>query len=216
MKIKHIIWDWNGTLLDDVWLSVTAMNVVLKRHGLTPITREKYLDIFTFPVIDYYRTAGFDFTTHPFEIVGTEFIREYTRRQTEPALHNGAVEILSGLSANGVTHSLLSAAAQPMLDTLIRHHRIDRCFLKLIGQNNHYAYGKTEAGRQWLNVLDYDPTDILFVGDTLHDRDVARELGVSCALISAGHASPERLRASGADVYSDLAEFARNVFNLTI
>ena len=80
MGIKHIIWDWNGTLLDDLWLSIKAINIVLKRYSLSEITEDKYLDIFTFPVVDYYELLGFDFNKHPFEVVGTEFIEEYTNK----------------------------------------------------------------------------------------------------------------------------------------
>lgn len=59
--IKHIIWDWNGTLLDDVGLSLEAINIVLARYNLPPLRKERYLEIFTFPVIEYYRELGFNF-----------------------------------------------------------------------------------------------------------------------------------------------------------
>ena len=31
---RHLIWDWNGTLLDDLDLSVDVMNTLLARRGL--------------------------------------------------------------------------------------------------------------------------------------------------------------------------------------
>ena len=54
MKYKHIIWDWNGTLLDDRWLCVDGINNGLLKRGLTPITEETYMNVFTFPVKNYY------------------------------------------------------------------------------------------------------------------------------------------------------------------
>ena len=66
MKIKHIVWDWNGTLLNDNWLAIKAINILLKRYNLPLITLEQYLAVFTFPVIDYYKELGFDFNKTSF------------------------------------------------------------------------------------------------------------------------------------------------------
>ena len=62
-----IIWDWNGTLLDDVSICIDIMNEILGRRGLDKLTRKKYQQIFRFPVIDYYRQLGFDFKRDSFE-----------------------------------------------------------------------------------------------------------------------------------------------------
>ena len=212
MKIKHIIWDWNGTLLDDVWLGVEAINVVLKRYHLPSLSRDRYLDIFTFPVIDYYKKLGFDFDKNPFETVGTEFIDEYTRRQFEAQLHNDAISSMDYLQKEGISQSLLSAAKQKMLDTLTNYHNIQDRFMAIIGQNNHYAYGKEEAGRNWLNQLKCGSHEVLFVGDTVHDYDVAKAMGADCVLISHGHTSHERLIRTGTPVYRSLSEFVQNKF----
>ena len=76
---KHIIWDWNGTLLDDAWLFVDIMNNVLKGRNMNTINLEKYRDIFGFPIENYYKRLGFDILKEPFEILGLEFIKEYKK-----------------------------------------------------------------------------------------------------------------------------------------
>ena len=65
MKYKHIIWDWNGTLLNDRWVCVNGINNCLKKRGLSSISEETYKSIFTFPVKDYYKKLGFDFNYLP-------------------------------------------------------------------------------------------------------------------------------------------------------
>ena len=74
VQYKHIIWDWNGTLLNDGWLFVEVMNIVLKRRKMKPITLDSYREIFRFPVKDYYMKLGFDFEKESFESSGLEFI----------------------------------------------------------------------------------------------------------------------------------------------
>ena len=57
MKYKHIVWDWNGTLLDDRWLCIEAINIVLRSRGMPLVSNKNYRDVFCFPVIEYYEKA---------------------------------------------------------------------------------------------------------------------------------------------------------------
>jgi phosphoglycolate phosphatase len=82
-KYTHIIWDWNGTLMDDAWLTNQVMNGMLSRRGLPIMTPEHYAEIFDFPVAEYYQRAGWDFSISPFEKLSDEFISEYNRRTLE-------------------------------------------------------------------------------------------------------------------------------------
>ena len=206
MAYKHIIWDWNGTLLNDRLFCIEIMNGVLRRRNMKEMTESWFLDNFTFPVIEYYRKLGFDFEKEPFSVSGSEFIQDYMARLHEPDLHEGVHQTLGKIEASGITQSLLSAASQTMLDSIIHRHEIDGYFLKIIGQDDHYAYGKEEAGKAWMDQLHYGPHEVLFVGDTLHDLDVANAIGADCVLLSHGHASREKLEKSGRDVYDNLED----------
>ena len=105
-KYKHIIWDWNGTLLDDGWLFVDVMNSILKRRNMDTITLKKYREIFGFPVKNYYIKLGFDLDAEPFEKSGLEFIREYGKRRYEAQLYPEVIALLNELSNIGITHSI--------------------------------------------------------------------------------------------------------------
>ena len=93
MAPRHVIWDWNGTLLDDAWLCVEVMNELLVEHSLPAVDAQRYEALFTFPVVEYYRQLGFDFERTPFEEVGTAFIEGYQARQHECELQPHALEI---------------------------------------------------------------------------------------------------------------------------
>ena len=77
MALKHIIWDWNGTLVNDKWLFIDGINSSLKKRELPTITEKQYMDIFTFPVEEYYKKVGFDFANEPFHVAGDEFVKYY-------------------------------------------------------------------------------------------------------------------------------------------
>ena len=206
IALKHIIWDWNGTMLDDRWLTIAAINIVLARRNMAELTEDRYLQLFTFPVIEYYRRLGFDFDKEPFSVSGSEFINEYNARAFEPQLHDGIIDLIAELNENGVSHSILSASSQKILNKLAKHHNIDHYFIAVLGQDNHYAYGKIETGKMWINKLDIAPKNTLFIGDTEHDLEVANAIGSHCALLSWGHSSTERLENRGINVFDAMSD----------
>ena len=53
-----ILWDWNGTLLDDTDACVASLNLMLERRGVKPITLEFYRREFAFPVRSFYEKIG--------------------------------------------------------------------------------------------------------------------------------------------------------------
>jgi len=206
-KYRHIIWDWNGTLLDDAWLCVDIMNRVLSRRNMPPLTLRRYQEVFDFPVINYYKRLGFDFNKEPFEVSGTEFIDEYEKRRHEARLQPNAKEILKNVFNMGITQSLLSAYKQQTLEELTDQFDIRQFFIHVIGLDDHYATGKIKIGQNLMAKLkSYSGEEVLFVGDTLHDFEVAESLGIDSVLISGGHHTREKLNRSGTPVLQSLLD----------
>jgi phosphoglycolate phosphatase len=205
---KHLVWDWNGTLLDDAWLCVEVMNALLAQHGLPPIDGERYQALFTFPVIEYYRRLGFDFGRTPFAQVGTAFIDGYQSRQHECQLQRGAHDAFDALARRGVSMSVLSASQQSRLSAQAHALKVTERFVRLVGLDHHYADGKLELGRAWVTELGLPPGDVLLVGDTDHDFHVAQALGLRCVLIPSGHQPRARLEACGVPIVESVAQLA--------
>jgi phosphoglycolate phosphatase len=204
--LRHVFWDWNGTLLDDAWLCRDVMNGLLRARAMPELSEERYMAIFDFPVRGYYERIGFDFAKDPFEIVGMEFIRNYETRRGEPRLHADAVPALESVRGLGLGQSILSAYQHETLVSLVAQHGLSDFFHDLHGHADHYAEGKIPQGRQALADLGIDPAQTLLVGDTTHDAEVAAALGMGCLLIPAGNQPPERLRAMGCPVLANRAE----------
>lgn len=207
-RYRHIIWDWNGTLLDDVDLSIDIMNGLLARRGLAPLDRARYHALFDFPVRDYYARLGFDPATDTFERLSVDFIRDYDRRRWEARLHSGADAVLHAVIAAGLTQSILSAYRHETLCEIVNHFGLVPRFVRFTGLDNIYAHSKIDLGRAWLAELGLPAAQVLLVGDTLHDFEVAQALGVDCALIAGGHHPVDRLHGRAAPVFADLTAFA--------
>ena len=210
MKYKNVVWDWNGTLLDDAGISVATLNAMLARRGLPTITTERYREIFGFPVKGYYEYLGFDFRRDDWDGISREYVEEYDSRTPGVALTSGVREVLAGLRARGTRQFVLSALQQDLLEGMLERFGIRLFFDGVYGAMNIYADGKVERGRQLVAETGVAPGETLMVGDTLHDAEVAEALGFGVCLYSGGHNSRERLRTKGMviDRMADLLSLA--------
>lgn len=94
--LKKIVWDWNGTLLDDVDLCFSCINRLLVNHDLKPLdTLDQYREVFTFPIEDYYRTVGFDFDQIPFSILAHEYMEDYQEKSYACNLHADVLSVVA-------------------------------------------------------------------------------------------------------------------------
>jgi len=206
MKYKHIIWDWNGTLLDDTWLCVEGINKSLEKRSLQTISKEIYRKVFSFPVEDYYERLGFDFKKEPFEIAGDEFVAYYAKCFHKVKLHKQVSSALGALEIAGFSQSILSAGKQEYLDQWVKVHGLSEYFMIIRGIDNQYARGKIELGISFIKELPYEKDEIIMVGDTVHDSDVADAMGIDCLLIDHGHMGNKKLKATGRKVFSNIEQ----------
>ena len=205
-KIKNLVWDFNGTLLDDFCLCMRSINYLLGKRNQKELTTEVYLDIFTFPIRDYYTKAGFDFNREPFEKVAVEFMDLYLSNIKESPLHENVIDILSKTQKSGYRQIILSAMEVTELRKLAKSLKIDGFFEHIHGIDNHMAASKVHLARQALSDSGFSPDETCLIGDTLHDAEVAAEAGIHCILISKGHQSKARLETSGVPVLNNLKE----------
>jgi phosphoglycolate phosphatase len=203
---KHIIFDWNGTLLNDLWLAVEVIDNMLVKRGLEGMTIERYCEVFDFPVKDYYQNIGFDFEKESFEIVGSEFIHEYDKRQYECQLQPEGAELIKKLHHENYHLSVLSAREQSMLEQNLKHYKIDSYFPVISGLKDHYAHSKLDNGLILIEEAHVAASETLLIGDTLHDAEVAREMGVDCVLIASGHQAIHRLQKANIPIYHSIQE----------
>lgn len=202
---EAVVWDWNGTLLDDVETCVRVMNGLLRPRGLPELTTDRYQRIFQFPVVRYYAALGFDFEREPFENVGREFIAAYEKVCGSCSLRAGAREALRRIHQAGVPQYVLSAYRQDRLHVLLRRMDVAQWFEGLCGGSDDFAHGKAERGRQWRDSWRGGRSaKMLLIGDTDHDVEVARVIGADCWLVSGGHQGNPRLRACGVPLFEDL------------
>ncbi len=207
MKPQLLIWDWNGTILNDTFLTYEIANRMLAERGLPLLTDEEaYRRVFGFPIREYYRKMGYTFEAEPYETVADEFVLLYEAGFPRCSLHRGVTDVIDRLAARGYPQALLSATRRDQLLSQVAHHGITDKFTRILGLTDHFAHSKAALARAFIEELGLPPEAALFIGDTDHDYEVASAIGCPCVLLDAGHQSRDRLTALGVPVLGHVTE----------
>ena len=205
MNYTDLIWDFNGTLLDDMQACLDSTDELLRRRGKPTLgTLARYREVFGFPIISYYERAGFDLDAEPFETVAHEWVELYERNSVTSGLFDGVREVLDFFREQGIRQTMLSATEWNMLEGQVEALGIRDAFVEILGLGDIYAHSKTELGREWRRR--HPAARALFIGDTEHDAETADAMQADCVLICAGHQSRETLLATGKPVLDGIRE----------
>lgn len=196
MHPKLLIWDWNGTILDDTFLTYEIANRMLAERGLPVLPGEDaYRAVFGFPIKEYYRRMGYTFEQESYERVADEFVDLYEQGFSRCKLRDGALSVIDTLARRGYRQTLLSATRLDQLTAQVSHFHITDRFDRVLGLDDHFAHSKADLARAFIEEQGLPPQDALFIGDTDHDHEVSSAIGCPCVLLMGGHQSRARLEA---------------------
>lgn len=204
--MKHIIWDFNGTLLNDTQLSLDVDNNVFEKLGIPAITIDDYRNNMTMPVRDFYPTVGVDYSIHSYETIARLWLDEFNQKAVGVGLVSGALDAIRFFHGQGRSQSVLSASYEPSLRKQCEALGLTPYMADISGLEDESASKKTEIGRRQLRELGLEGRDVVLIGDMLTDAHLAEDLGADCILVSWGHNDLKRLLSSGLPVARDFGE----------
>ena len=173
---KHIIWDFNGTLLYDAQLSVDCDNYVFDVLGLPHITIDDYRAHMTMPVRNFYTSLGVDLAVYPYETISRLWLDRFNELAVSTGLTPGIMSVVRALHAAGHTQSILSASFEPSLREQCDHLGLTPYMTAVNGLSDESATPKTEIGRRQMQALGIAPENAVLVGDMITDSELAAKL----------------------------------------
>ena len=203
---KTVIFDFNGTLIDDCDLCLKILNFLTKEYNLKEVSMEHYREIFTFPVYLYYKQLGFDTSKEAFSVVAKKFHAYYNELSyKEVKLFDCVIDVLKELSTK-VKLVCLSASLKETLVKQLKFYKIYDFFDYIVGLDDTHANSKEQVAKEFIIKNNIDTTTSLLIGDSIHDYEVASSINVDCVLVSTGHTSKERLIETNCKVIENLNE----------
>ena len=218
MKPELLIWDWNGTILDDACVCKTIANIMLGERNIPTLPdMDAYRAVFGFPIKSYYEKMGYRFGPgdEPYEQVADEFVVWYDRLYRDAVLRPGIEAFLDRMRAQGYRQVLLSATRRDqLLEQVAAFGSVGDRFEQKLGLTDHYAFSKAALAKAFIESTGIPPSRTLFIGDTDHDFEVSSAIGCPCVLLEGGHQSRARLEVIGVPVLPDLIALGRYLDSL--
>jgi phosphoglycolate phosphatase-like HAD superfamily hydrolase len=209
--MRHIVWDWNGTLFDDQHLVLEGLGAVLDAAGLPRVDLVTYQRLYTRPVqVFYERLFGRTIGPDEWEWLDELYHRGYREALAHAALVADAEVALRRAAAAGRTQSLLSMWRHDELVPLVDRLDIAAHFVRVDGlrgaAGGHKAPHLAAHLERLPGGLGRDPAAVVVVGDALDDAAAAVEIGTACVLYDGGSHPRAELEAAGVPVADRLTD----------
>ncbi|KOX23880.1 HAD family hydrolase [Nocardiopsis sp. NRRL B-16309] len=198
--ITHIVWDWNGTLLDDNHANLAAVNAVCAAFGRPPVELEYWRSVFRRPLVPCYEELlGRAFADGEWERAEELYDSHYLEHLPSCSLSEGVPDVLHTWRDGGGSQSLLSMASHDHLVPLVAERGLTGHFERVDGRRFETEQdSKAEHLVRHLDQQGVDPAKVVLIGDIDDDARAAREAGANAILVTSGLMAPERLAATGA------------------
>lgn len=213
--MRHIVWDWNGTLFDDGPLVVEAVNACLVSQGAPAIDAATYRREFVRPLEVFYekmlgRPIDADFLLQLDHV----FQDAYWDGFDDADLTSDAREAIGLVAASGATQSIASMLWHDMLVPTVTGFELDQHMVALDG--NRGTVGETKEqhlihhlGRLRTLYPGLEGAAFTVIGDITDDAGAARAAGVHCVLYDGGSQERAMLEATGFPVADTLVAAVR-------
>jgi len=206
--MRHIIWDWNGTLFDDIDAVVDATNANFAGYELPALTAETMRAAFTRPVWVYYENMlGRPLVEDEWLALDAGFHLHYHRMMRFCGLTSDARSVLATWQSTGGSQSLLSMWKHERLVPAVRDYfHIEPYFARVDGVRGAGGGSKTEHMIAHLAAMRLDPAEVLVVGDSVDDTLAAQHVGARAVAYTGGTTSRAALAALGVPVVDTLTD----------
>lgn len=209
MKYNLVIWDWNGTLLDDVSASLRSVNDMLARREMPPITIERYRECIGVPIRCFYEQV-FDIENEDYPSLLKEYNDGYEYYVSlDCGVAKGAVGLLEKISKSGAKQIIVSSCEKSQLVAAVVKAGVADYFDAILGADDFFATSKVDRAKEYIAKNYSFAPSVIAVGDLLHDLELACSVGADCVLVESGHEDTNRLHSSNAMIAADIAHIEK-------
>ncbi|MEE1125015.1 MAG: HAD family hydrolase [Acutalibacteraceae bacterium] len=204
-KYECVVWDWNGTIVDDVSASLLSVNDMLIKRNLPTITIQQYHQYLDTPIYKFYEHI-FDLSKITFDVIQSEFNSGYNKHISDNPLNSGAIAIMKMLKQSNIKQVIVSSSNQEIVQKGAEKLGVAEYMDYISGSSDNFVGSKVERAIGVISKITTNYSNVVVIGDTLHDCQLANEIGADCILLSTGHQSKADLQTTGKPVIDSLNE----------
>lgn len=212
IKYTHVIWDWNGTLLNDIGASLKSVNDMLFERGMSPIDADFYRECIGVPIIGFYERV-FDMEKEDYNVIIKQYHEGYLKHLGGCSLTDGAIEAIDFFDKNKIKQAVVSSSNSARLNEDMIRFGVANRFDAVLGSNDFLAGSKAQRTLDYLKKSGAQSEKVLVVGDLIHDAEIAAQIGADCVLLTSGHEHISRLKSTNVKLMNNLHELIPFVEN---
>ncbi len=177
---KHWIFDWSGTVVDDLGLVILATNYVFKQYGKPEMDRETFRREFSLPYGNFYNKhlPGADMKE-----VEAHFRHAFDICESKVTVLPHALEFLDSLKSNGCKLYVLSSMCEKAFSDHVVELGMDHYFTQTYAG----VLDKREVIGKMMDAHGMRKDDTIFVGDMTHDVETAHHAGIMSVGVLTGY-----------------------------
>ncbi len=203
--MNHVVWDWNGTLVDDLPIVVESVNAALAAIGEAAIDEHDYREHFTRPVDQFYvRLLERPIPDEEWFALDRVFHERYLTALDRIPLTGDAIEAIDAVEARGWSQSILSMWWEEDLTACVERRGLAERMTLIQGNRDDAGGEKAAHLLRHLTKLDVDAASVVMIGDSLDDAAAASVVGTACILYDGGSHHRTHLEDAGVPVTDTL------------
>lgn len=210
-KYECVVWDWNGTIVDDVNASLLSVNDMLIKRNLPTITIQQYHEYLDTPIYKFYEHI-FDLNKITFDVIQSEFNSGYNKYISDNPLNDSAIAVMKKLKESDIKQVIVSSSNQDIVQKGAEKFGVAEYMNYISGSSDNFVGSKVERAIGVISKITTNYSKVVVIGDTLHDCQLANEIGADCILLSTGHQSKADLQTTGKPVIDSLNELNQYLF----
>lgn len=199
--IKLVAFDWNGTLIADAKLAVTADNYALRPFIKKPISLQKFRDHFMIPILGYLSALGMSRNKYLYhsEEINRRFNQYYEARVDRCRTRGGVKAALKFLKQNKITSIIYSNHVTIFIDRQLKRLGLKKYFDAVIARaeddrSHMHTRGKQQKLQNYVRFKKLKPREIISIGDSEEEIEIGKTLGYHTVAITGGYNTTARLK----------------------
>lgn len=213
-KMKKLaVFDWNGTLFDDLHANLAGANAALAIASLPAIDLETYQRTMLFPISDFYYHHGVtaEVFAKEHERILNAFLETYESEADECGLRDKTLDILSALVDEGYECIILSNHFMDEVMGRVQKFEIEGYFSEISCNTKGCIKGATQLNKEerlkaYIRNGNYDSSSSFIIGDSLEEPAIADRLGLRSFSVTGGCFDAQRLFKQNTEVINCFSE----------
>ena len=192
--IKHIIFDFDGTVADSIDLALKVGNEIAKKHNFNQLTMDGFREMNNYPIKERSKKMGIPLYRLP--ALSVEFLFRYRQLIHSLKVFDGIKDVIMELSKEGYYLSIVSSNSVENIKFFLKNNQLE-VFNNIISSNN--LFGKNQSISKYMRKYKISPDELIYIGDELRDIEACKKTSVKIISVVWGFDSLELLKSGNPD-----------------